>query len=121
VIELSGRIEHQLLGAVVGISGYALYKKSVNEPIDVAEAIGSAIVGSAVALLPDSIEPATNSNHREFFHSESLFLLAVLGAKAISENSSLDMRQKHALLTGIAAYCGHLAQDSTTPAGLPFI
>lgn len=116
---MSDRTTHQLLGALIGVSSYLAYKKSMNEPPDIGGAVGSAAAGALISSLPDEIEPATSSDHREFFHSEALFILTLAWAKAIWENPNLDRRQKHVLLTVIAAYDGHLLQDSTTPAGLP--
>lgn len=116
---MSDGTTHQLLGAFVGLVGYLSYKNSVNEPVGIGEAIVSAALGSLVSSLPDIIEPATNSRHREFFHSETMLAFTLALAKATLESPNLDRKQKHSILTAIAAYDGHLLQDSTTPTGLP--
>jgi membrane-bound metal-dependent hydrolase YbcI (DUF457 family) len=118
---MSSKEEHQIFGALVGASSYLGYKNARNEPLILGELIGFALGGGFVASLPDEIEPPTNPKHRKFFHSGSALALAAVAAKAISENPQLTPMQKHTYLTGIAAYCGHLVQDSTTPAGLPIM
>jgi membrane-bound metal-dependent hydrolase YbcI (DUF457 family) len=70
-IDMADRKRHVVLGAAVGLSGYALYLWVRGEKISLPELIGASLSGVAGALLPDVLEPATNPNHRSFFHSVS--------------------------------------------------
>lgn len=66
---MANRKQHIVLGAAVGVSGYALYSRMKGEKVSLPELIGASLSGIAGAFLPDLLEPATNPNHRSFFHS----------------------------------------------------
>lgn len=118
---MSSKEEHQALGVIIGVVGYLNYKNVMKEPWTPEGMVGSALAGGFIASLPDEIEPPTHPKHRTFFHSGSVLALVVAATSAISRNPNLTPIQKHAYLTALAAYGGHLVQDSTTPTGLPSI
>ena len=109
--------EHGCLGAVAG-AGYTfikyLWRKS-NDP-DASfpwdQLVFNMILGFALASLPDWIEPATNPNHRKFFHSFAMGGLVVYGMYG---KHTENMR-----LIGMS-YLSHLAADARTPKSIPLI
>lgn len=149
---MANRKQHAVLGAAAGVTGYALYSWIKQEEMSLPELIGFALSGTVGAFLPDIVEPATNPNHRSFFHSVSF--IGVAGPTAWSSawrvrdgqirlaeeyearaNAALDIYEKsslqwqavwHRFLAGllpglILGYASHLAADSLTPNGLPFL
>jgi len=78
-------------------------------------------LGSLGGTLPDLIEPATNPEHRKFFHSVgfSTFLSSIL-KEYVSENDASN-ENKLALSILILSYVSHILSDSTTPKGIPIL
>lgn len=83
-------------------------------------------IASALAhfmgTLPDLLEPATNPNHRQFFHSLTFLGLVGTGMYKLYQweaEDELDKLIRFALLAAGGAYVTHLLMDSTTPKGLP--
>jgi membrane-bound metal-dependent hydrolase YbcI (DUF457 family) len=66
---MANRKQHAILGATVGVGGYALYSCMKKEKLSWPELLGAGLSGVVGAFLPDIIEPATSPNHRSFFHS----------------------------------------------------
>ena len=108
---------HIVVGAGVGIGVHLLNKILKQEQITMNGIAKAGIVGSVIALLPDIIEPATNPNHRKFFHS----LVLAGGLVAITHNSEIkqDAYTKEAIELAGYSYLSHLLLDSLTPKGLP--
>jgi inner membrane protein len=73
---MANRKQHIILGAAAGVGGCAVYSYIKEEKPSWPELIGSGLSGAAGSLLPDLIEPATNPNHRSFFHSVSFAAVA---------------------------------------------
>lgn len=81
----------------------------------------SAVVGSK---LPDVLEPAIHSHHRQFFHS-----LLILGGAVCAVQwlwkwrpETTEQRCLRAVLCGLlVGYCSHLGMDLLTPRGLPVV
>jgi len=73
---MANRKQHTILGATAGVGGYAIYSWIKEEKPSWPELIGAGLSGAAGSLLPDLIEPATNPNHRSFFHSVSFVAVA---------------------------------------------
>lgn len=81
----------------------------------------SAAVGSK---LPDVLEPAIHSHHRQFFHS-----LLVLGGAIYAvrwlwkwKPETTEQRCLRAALCGLlVGYCSHLGMDAFTPRSIPVI
>lgn len=80
-------------------------------------AIGVSIVG---AMFPDVLEPATSGNHRSFFHSYTVLLIAILFGFMILKNMGSFGSNTLAGLF-LVGYISHLLLDVSTPAGLPAI
>lgn len=78
-------------------------------------------IGLVTGILPDRIEPATNPNHRGFFHSYFLSLLMFIGLLKTLDNNQLNPAIKVLTFSAIAGYCSHLALDGATPKSLPMI
>jgi len=77
-----------------------------------------------MGTLPDLLEPATNPNHRQCFHS--LAFLGLVGAGMYKlyrweTEDEIDKLIRFALLATGGAYVTHLLMDSTTPKGLPIL
>jgi len=75
------------------------------------------VLGGTVALIPDILEPATNPNHRGFFHS------IVFGATAWyathgRHSDQWDSNQREVMRLLCYCYLSHLAADATTPKGI---
>jgi inner membrane protein len=80
--------------------------------------------GYIFACLPDWIEPATNPNHRQFFHSVAFGVVLGIGLYKLykwePETAIEEVVRVTALVAG-AAYFVHLFLDSTTPRSLPLV
>lgn len=128
---------HKTAGAILGTSAYLLIKDNLHEGenIDLGELVLSTITGIGSARVPDILEPATNPNHRAFFHSFVFgFLLCyfgvrtwkdlqlkrekrkLLGIKEAGLSEILDI----ILIVGIGSVLLHLLMDGFTKKGLPF-
>src|SRR5262245_47631099 len=66
---MANRKQHDILGATVGVGGYAIYSCMKKKILTWPDLLGAGLAGVAGAFLPDIIEPATSPNHRSFFHS----------------------------------------------------
>lgn len=81
-------------------------------------------LASLLGTLPDLIEPATNPNHRQFFHS-IVFATAVgygiYKAYKWQPESQLEQIIRGLILITGGAYLAHLAMDFTTAKGLPLV
>jgi membrane-bound metal-dependent hydrolase YbcI (DUF457 family) len=84
----------------------------------------AACIAGGCGTLPDLLEPATNPNHRQFFHSVVFMgAIAVLMHKLYEWDPDTEGKKiaRRLLLIACGAYLVHLAMDSTTPKSLPFI
>lgn len=77
----------------------------------------------ASSILPDLLEPPTNSRHRRFFHSKTVLKGAgavFCGTTALWLLPELPQKTVPFVLSALAlGYLLHLAADSITPRGLP--
>jgi membrane-bound metal-dependent hydrolase YbcI (DUF457 family) len=112
--------QHLLLGGAIGFCGYIAYRLVEEKPIDLLELILFSIGGAIVGILPDILEPATNPNHRSFFHSIISLLLLLCGDYILLQNEGVSEELKALITTLSMAYGSHLLADSSTPKGLPF-
>ena len=113
--------KHMVIGALSGFGVYLIYKVIKEESPDLFEAILSLIGGALVGLLPDLLEPATNPNHRSFFHSVAAMLLLIYGISTVWQSDQLDENQKLMISILSTAFGSHLVADSTTTRGLPLL
>lgn len=115
------RIEHAITGALVSLGAYGLYKHLKQETPTITGALGSIILGGFAGVLPDLIEPATNPNHRGFFHSIALLAMLAQGNQKMWETQNLTENQKLAISLFSAAFGSHLISDSSSARGIPLI
>ena len=108
--------------------GYSLYKDVKHgQSIDLVTILKRLAIantaGAVGVMLPDILEPATDPNHRKFFHSIAigtlLIIFFVLLYKKIISIENEDVKRVLSYL-GIG-YGVHLAQDGCTPMGLPLV
>lgn len=90
-----------------------------NIDFDIAEFLGSGAVGALAAMIPDVLEPATNPNHREFFHSYTLLITTLATELNILDKVQANYLLKLLSLAAAGGYSSHLLVDSCTPKGLP--
>ena len=109
---------HAVIGGVVGLGIYGIYKRRKKEAWTLWGTAGAAFSGMVLALLPDIIESAAhNPNHRQFFHSTVILLSTFLVYNKIGRDES----EKLLANVGLAGYASHLILDALTPRSLPLI
>jgi len=114
---------HKMAGALTGVSVALLDNKSSDENTD-SNILANAAIGYCLGSLPDILEPATNPNHRQFFHSFLVLGAVALGTKKAydwcPESSYEQWIRKACLLVG-SVYAVHLILDAGTPKSLPLV
>lgn len=115
------RFEHAVIGALVALGVYGLYKYIKQEKPTIQGALESLIVGGLAGIAPDIIEPANSPSHRSFFHSIILLVMLAYGNQKVWESHNMTEDQKLILSVLSAAYGSHLVSDRVTPKGIPFI
>jgi len=89
--------------------------------VNFGQSLISGICGAIGGVIPDKIEPATNPNHRKFFHSGGMLGLVYLGEKKLKQTENINPQLKKALLDLSFGYKLHLFADATTSKSLPLI
>lgn len=130
---MPGRNVHMPVGVVAGAIVALVSGEGRTAEERLVEAIAGGIGGAIGGCAPDVLEPATSYNHRQFFHSQTAGLFALVGLVAIildpisrhvdvSQPAQVDWERligkaqvKGTLTGGIS----HLALDSRTTMGLP--
>lgn len=115
------RTDHAIIGALVSLGLYGLYKYLKQEKPTIPGALGSLLVGGLAGVLPDVFEPATSPNHRSFFHSIAILVMLVSGNLKVWESQKLTEDQKLVISLLSAGYGSHLLSDSRTPKSIPFL
>jgi len=121
---MSNRNPHLLVGCLSGVGLYLLSNQKNTEEKSFGEL---ACVGGASAIggiMPDLLEPATNPNHRTFFHSVAFGILLGYGVKKGHDLIKNKEWGKLVLLIITAfsvGYFSHLLLDGMTPKGLPIL
>lgn len=126
--------KHATTGAVVGAGANLVWQlgkmyASTQPPAGFLEMVSRinlvevglfAVVGAAVASLPDILEPATSPNHRGIMHSLCCGGAVTYGAFG---KHSEKWRPEDRITARIAAlsYLSHLVLNSDTPMGIPVI
>lgn len=118
---MPNRTTHVFAGGAIGLA-IASMDKQKNDVSHQPPFAG--LVGAVGGRLPDLLEPATNPNHRQFFHS-----ILVLGTICVSmyeiyqwsPESNLEKFIRGFLLKLFGAYGSHLLLDMRTPKGLPLV
>ena len=112
--------QHALIGAGVGLVGYALYCHCSNRQFNLGEAVlatGVCVLGS---VCPDGLEPAIHSWHRGVGHSVAaggLSASSVLPLFAARDASFESLLFRFFAL----GYLSHLVADGCTPRSLPLL
>jgi membrane-bound metal-dependent hydrolase YbcI (DUF457 family) len=110
---------HFTVGIIVGIITLSILhgqNNFVSGQLSILAAIALSTVG---AILPDIIEPATNPNHRSFFHS--FFVLIITGFLSYYFLTGVDSAELFMIGFMGIGYVSHLVLDSATPKSLPLI
>jgi len=97
---------------------------TIDERHQVEQALASGGLAYLLGTLPDILEPATNPNHRRFFHSITFACGVGYGMYHLYEWQPEEEWKKWArfgLMVAGGATLVHLAMDSRTPKGLPMI
>ena len=109
---------HATVGALTGLAR-TVVGDSQGQRINPLFAIGTS---TAFAKLPDLIEPAIHSHHRQFFHSIAFLAMMGCGLKKVYDWQPGD-QAGHVLrflaLCAGAGYISHLVLDGVTPRSLP--
>ena len=113
--------DHGVLGALIALANDYAYKQKKGQPMTFGDIIKSLIIGGLAGIAPDIIEPATNPNHRGFFHSVAMLNILAYSQDRTWQAHNLAEEQKQLISTLIDAYTSHLLSDSTTQKGLPLL
>lgn len=113
--------DHGVLGALIALANECAYKQKKGEPMTLGDIIKALVLGGLAGILPDIIEPATNPNHRGFFHSVAMLKILAYANNRTWQAQNLTEEQKHRISTLMDAYKSHLLSDSTTQKGLPLL
>ena len=117
--------QHAYIGILAG-AGYTVGKylwikrKEPNYDFPWKQLIMNICLGSTFATLPDWLEPATNPNHRKFFHSFTTAGIVCYGMYGKHTNK-LNVNILDCIRSFGFTYLCHLAADATTPKSLPLI
>jgi hypothetical protein len=127
---------HIIAGALIGGAASVVLQKKLHEPerIDLGQVLLTSGSGAVAGRIPDLLEPATNPNHRAFFHS---WLFGGLLGFGITEFwKSMRHKREERTANGIEDISGteivlligmvvllaillHLIMDGFTKKGLP--
>ena len=115
---------HLLVGAGAGIALDYLWQRSQmeqdpNRKFDWGELAIVGAGGAFFGILTDVLEPATNPNHRNFFHSIAFVFLLLWALGKLSGCFSAKVMRYVAMMA--LCYLSHLFLDSGTPRSLPLI
>lgn len=117
--------QHAYIGVLAG-AGYSVGKylwkkrKDPNHKFPWGQLALNIGLGLAFARLPDWIEPATDPNHRKFFHSLATGGLVCYGMYG-KHASKIEANLLDYIRSVGFTYLSHLAADATTPRSLPLI
>jgi membrane-bound metal-dependent hydrolase YbcI (DUF457 family) len=124
--------KHLVTGAIVGtITALVLYiiryfnehKRNRKIRFDFWKFIQSILSGCALGALTgivtDKLEPASNPNHRGFFHSLTFWYILSVAAYKLLFERDVDCLCKELVVIGFAGYSSHLMLDMQTPKSLP--
>jgi len=79
----------------------------------------SNVLGTKVASLPDTLEPALSPQHRAVFHSMDVAKALEAVKEDIRNNPGENWQFDVGLIMAISAYQSHIILDSQTPMGVP--
>lgn len=126
--------KHAAVGAAVGCGVNLLWQlckiqTRPNAPVGILNTLAKVnllevgvftLFGAVAGILPDLLEPATNPNHRKFFHSMTCGAAVAHGAFG-SHTKNWNPENRHAVQLAALSYASHLLLDGSTPKGLPLV
>lgn len=77
--------------------------------------------GAIGGILPDILEPAYHSHHRNVCHSLGTLALTGIGAVKAGKHHMLNPYLKTIAVAGCVSYASHLILDGGTPRGVPLL
>lgn len=101
----------------------AVVQQREGRPVD-ETSLAMGLAAAALPTLPDCIEPALHPSHRKFFHSFAFMVGLAYAMRCVYKREAEGGWEKLAravMLTGSAAYLGHLALDALSTKSLPLI
>lgn len=113
--------EHLLISGIGTFLFDVIEQNQEKGIVDLKQSFFSGIFGAIGGIVPDLIEPATNPNHREFFHSGTMLGLIFLGENRLKQNEIINPYLKKTISDFSLGYKLHLVADATTPKSLPLI
>ena len=112
---------HAWVGAGVGCLAYCHEQQKLGKECDLWEALGAALLGALLGILPDSLEPAHSPRHRSLLHSFTVLGLGFPTTQAVVTSQALTPENAKWLKIAWAAYASHLVVDAFSPSGLPVL
>lgn len=119
---MSNGLTHQIAAAAI-VGGICLHKEN-EQGEKTAEPFLKAALAALATNLPDVLEPATNPNHRQFFHGAIFAALVAKITHVLYQWEPKDDQERLArsiLMVVGGAYLIHLLLDFFTPKSLPMI
>lgn len=113
---------HAIVGGLSGL-GVAFCNQS-NNTDNANNLFYATFIGTVFGKLPDILEPALHSHHRQFFHSFTFLVAIGYALKKIHEwetRDDTDTLLRLLILCAGAAYISHLVLDGMTPRSLPLM
>lgn len=112
-------------GAALGVGGISLINElQQGELANFGRPLMATALAILAASLPDTLEPATNPHHRQFFHSGICAAALGYGMYHLYNwrpQEEWKQMAKFGLLAIGGAYLIHLAMDANTPRSLPLV
>lgn len=119
---MPNKLAHCAVAAAV--TGAVILNADVRNGRQTIAPIGGAALAALCTNLPDKLEPAIHSHHRQFFHSIAFASLVSYGMyKAYEWNpeSDLDKLMRFCILVAGSGILIHLVMDSATPRSIPLL
>lgn len=115
-------LTHQSVAAVA-IGGW-IAQLEIKEGKKTMAPLGGVALAAICTNLPDMLEPAIHSHHRQFFHSLAFVGILGLGMRRLYEwdtKTELERQMRFCLLVAGGSYLIHLAMDACTSRSLPLL
>lgn len=120
---MANAAQHGLIGTATGVGTYLFMCRRLARKVDFGEMLLCAGLGLITSAVPDIVEPALHSHHRQFFHSVTAgSVLTGFALNRCSHNNELwDDFTKILAAVAVTSYLSHLVADLSTPRGLPVL
>jgi inner membrane protein len=117
----SGTVHRTVAASAIGV---VLLKHDVDRGELTLKPLAGSLLAALATNLPDILEPATNPNHRQFFHSFVFAGAIGYGLKMAHDwqpEDKLEELLRFGVLVAGYAYLTHLALDAMTAKSLPLL